>query len=159
MFRKETILVFSPALFAVYFFGPEKGAPKNVFMIVSASGTSEPEIPFIGIVNDPSTPKQKVYDSLSRYAFTYLSSTKNPMKYWIDMNGDAQNGVAEIVASEQSRLGRHERGAVRRPFLVELHGSCCFRTRIGPRVAPKIPQSFPFRHRIRLSCRSLEMNQ
>ncbi len=84
--------VFSPALFAVYFFGPKEGAAKNVFFIVSASGSSVPETPFVGIVNAPSCPKQKVYSSVSRFAFTYLSSPDNPMKYWIDLNEGEQAG-------------------------------------------------------------------
>lgn len=84
--------VFSPALFSVYFFGPSEGSPKNIFVIVSANGNGDPEIPFLGIVNDPSNPRQKVYHADSRYAFTYLSSKENPMNYWMDMKNDGQQG-------------------------------------------------------------------
>jgi len=77
---------------SVYLLGADKNTAKNIFIIVSANGNGDPTEPFIGIVNDPSKPKEKIYHALSRYSFTYLSSTKNPMNYWIDMNGDEQDG-------------------------------------------------------------------
>ena len=76
--------VFSPALFAVYFFSTASDPTNKVFLIVSADGNGTPTAPFVGLVNPADKPQQQTYSSTSRFAFTYLSSTDNPMRYWID---------------------------------------------------------------------------
>ena len=78
--------VYSPALYSIYFFGADENAPKNIFLFVTASGKGAPEQPFIGIVS--TTPKEHIYTSVNRFAFTYISSTENPVKYWMNINQD-----------------------------------------------------------------------
>lgn len=88
--------VFSPALFAVYFFYNKAVSADTIFLIVSADGNGNPQKPFIGLVNDAATPKDKVYSSVSRFAFTYLSSPDNPMKYWVNRTGTKHDEQARF---------------------------------------------------------------
>jgi len=100
--------VFSPALFSVYFFGADENAPMNIFMIVSANGNGDPTAKFLGIVNAPGHSKENVFRADSRYAFTHLSSKANPMNYWMDMRGDAQEG---FVLGMQTFFPKHPKKA------------------------------------------------
>lgn len=86
--------VFSPALFAVFFFGKEQGSPKDVFFIITADGGGKPQKPFIGLVSNPSDSSKKVFDSTNRFAFTYLSSKENLLKYWLEMDEDTTQGFS-----------------------------------------------------------------
>jgi hypothetical protein len=84
--------VFSPALFAVYFFRTPEKPKENVFVIVSADGGGHPQKSFIGIANNPTLKpeERKIYKSSTRYAFTPLSSPDNLMNYWLDMHSGEQ---------------------------------------------------------------------
>lgn len=81
--------VFSPALYSVYFFGADAGALKNIYFFVTADGQGNPEKPFIGLIQEATDADQIVYQSINRFAFSYLSDAANPVKYWMDAN-DAQ---------------------------------------------------------------------
>lgn len=79
--------VFSPALYSVYFIGAPDSL-MNIYLFVSADGQGNPEQAFVGIVNTPSTPQKNIYNSTNRFAFTYISSPLNPVRYWLDSNDD-----------------------------------------------------------------------
>jgi hypothetical protein len=80
--------VFSPALYSLYFFRSSQSSPINIFFFVTADGQGNPEKPFVGLVNKVSEPKKKVYDSINRFSFTYISNKENPTRYWLNMNDD-----------------------------------------------------------------------
>jgi len=83
---------FSPALFAIYFFWRGESAAKGIFVVITADGGGTPKSPFIGLVNGPADPRKNVFDSKNRFAFSYLSNEKNPVKYWMDVPVDHIQG-------------------------------------------------------------------
>ena len=54
--------------------------PKQIFLVNTADGGGKPQKSFIGLFNGA------VFDSVNRFAFTFLSSEKNPVKYWMAPN-------------------------------------------------------------------------
>jgi len=76
--------VFSPALYSVYFVGADENAFKNIYFFVSADGQGNPEKPFIGLIQQDPNANQVVYESVNRFAFSYLSDAANPVKYWME---------------------------------------------------------------------------
>jgi hypothetical protein len=79
--------VFSPALYSVYFMGAPNSL-MNIYFFISADGEGNPEQAFVGIVNTKSAPQKNIYNSTNRFAFTYISSPLNPVRYWLDVNDD-----------------------------------------------------------------------
>lgn len=77
--------VFAPAMYSIYFMGANKNAFKNIYFFVSADGFGNPQKPFIGVIEEPISGPQMVYESLNRSAFSYLSSGANPVKYWMEV--------------------------------------------------------------------------
>jgi len=80
--------VFAPAMYSIYFVGANKEAFKNIYFFVSADGFGNPQKPFLGIIQQPITGTQPVYESLNRSAFSYLSSGANPVKYWMEVQDE-----------------------------------------------------------------------
>ena len=76
--------VFSPALYSVYFFGPNN----NIYFFVTADGQGNPQAPFVGLVHDAKSQDEIVYYSVNRYAFSYLSNAANPARYWMTMHDE-----------------------------------------------------------------------
>jgi hypothetical protein len=82
--------VFSPALYSVYFMGATE-SDMNIYFFVSADGQGNPEQAFVGLVNPISDPQKNVYNSTNRFAFTYISSPDNPVRYWLEANDGLQD--------------------------------------------------------------------
>jgi hypothetical protein len=96
--------VFTPALYSVYFIGADANAFKNIYFFVSADGFGNPEKPFVGIVQQPITSAQVVYNSINRFAFSYLSDAANPVKYWMEVQNEQ---MLDYVLNVQSFFPDH----------------------------------------------------
>jgi hypothetical protein len=83
---------FSPALYAIYFFGRDQSSSKQIYLVITADGGGSPQKPFIGLITGPAEPNKRVFDSVNRFAFTYLSNKDNPVKYWMMVPGNHTQG-------------------------------------------------------------------
>jgi hypothetical protein len=75
--------VFSPALFAVYVFRADSSADYSVFLVVSANAAGKPQTPYVGLIKS----ERQDYNSVTGFAFTYLSSANNLLNYSLVMTG------------------------------------------------------------------------